>query len=515
MAVLDAAVIAAAKAARDAYLTTVDPNYMRAAPVVPAPGNGPPPAPPQRGANGAPPPPSHRPAQLLRPDLYGDTFFDTVFELLKGEKAILASASAVLDYAQWFNYFLTEARMAKNVPTRDIGCILAVVVDLGQLLQPSGRALARRSTFACPAALAPGFSGLLGSAPGGVPHAILDYLLNLGFVHYSPEAAGSARMWTEGPGVGGAKIEHYFGPTFGLKCALQQQPANRDLKDGFLFFYRGDSRDPKTVKDQAGAKCRADLKQWRDENGIDLPWHPWNATTSLSDRMWLRVGNADNDYYTVNSIAMDFHISCAYPMLKLGEIDPNLTGHPADWSDEKKLLLRKKTKRADVFTARNNKRKATEVVLVDRGRVYICAFPADTKLSPTTKLNTYPEQGVRTVPLEQIIAWFEIERYHNNDALRAAGKSKAELPVRALYESTTPGSTMTVKILNWGWMDVTNGGKNSLALANPAVLEQRLSSYVGMVFEIDHNRLIGLQTTFDPATKQKHWPVATNNSVRI
>jgi hypothetical protein len=179
-------------------------------------------------------------------------------------------------------------------------------------------------------------------------------------------------------------------------------------------------------------------------------------------------------------------------------VNTSLKGHITDWSHEERARLRA-TKKADFCLMKNRHSNKEEFVLCDTIRVYICLFKDDAMLSPTYTNNTYPELGVRTVELQQIIAWFQLERFHNNEGLRSNGGERS----KAYYESPGDGATMTIKVGKWDWMHSVEGGKAALGLADPSVLENRLNSLQGKVFEISHSQMLALaDKTFDVSSKK-------------
>ena len=207
------------------------------------------------------------------------------------------------------------------------------------------------------------------SSPQGVPLDVLTYLFEEGFADLQSVTAGLDKIDNAG-----SRLPD-FGAYFDLESATNAQAVQRDTTPNHLLFYRGDTREPATVVQHGGARCRAELAHWRKATHVDDPWHPWKDA-GRSGRMWVRKGSADNDYFTVNSVAMDFHIPCAYPMLRLSHIDKTLTGHVVDWSDAERARLRSSGK-ANFCRIRNNRTGQLEFALCDRTRVYVCVFRDD------------------------------------------------------------------------------------------------------------------------------------------
>lgn len=485
-AVLSPSVIEASNKARDVFLRAIDPGAF--------------PPPPRPTVGGAPPPPGPAAKRLMSGAYYGDSFFRMISEIITKQNTVLKTGTTTenLDYAGWFNYFFAEAK--KSAQPEAMGRILSVLFDLDSVLSRDNLKLVQKAGFTFPASLSTDFARMIAIDPAVVPFGVLDYLLNEGFETFPPVDAKSGGVDTGEGTVEDPKVSHVFGTDFDLQSATSTQPTDRHTTPNYLIFYRGDNRLPKMVIEHGGARCRADLAHWRKAAHVDEPWHPWKDAVT-SKKMWIRKGNADNDYFTVNSIGMDFHISCAYPMLRLSEIDKTLTGDIRDWTDAERARLRSSGK-ADFCLIQPAKGQQKEFALCDKTRVYLCAFKDDTLLSPTYTRNTYPEMGVRDVALNQIIAWVEIERFHHNADLRKSGSARPSI----CYDSTTEGSTMTIVVRDWGWMNGATGAKNVLAIANPAVFENRLNSFKGSSFEINHSRLLSRNSTTYIVSTRQHAP---------
>lgn len=502
-AVLPASLVNAANQARDRLLAVWDPVGSNPAPVMaqpPVTGQAPPLAP-----NGA------VKKGLFDVAMRGDTFFTRVEALFKPTDNLLQAddVAATWTYSRWVNYFFAQCKGAGTV--QDRGRIYTLLLDLEAQLRVSAtlkfgyRQLERDPAATLPAPLSASFAALVQNQPGQLPLDLLTYLLNLGFTSNNSVQASDVKMTSYG--VGGEDLNNTFGNAFGLQAAMKTTPGERDARDGWLLFYRGDSRAPAVVVQQGGATCRADLDFWRKDAQVDAEWHPWKKSLGHGGQMWLRNGDKDNDYFTVNSVGLHFHISCAYPMLKLSEVDKEMYGHVADWPPELWAKLRRSGK-ADIWRVNNRKTGQIEPVLVDRSRVYLCVFPGSTQLSATFREasggyggNSYPEAGVRNVPLNQIVAWVQIERFHGNNQLRRPPNQADR--VKMMYESTAISSTMTIKVESWGWLNPKEQGKNLLGLESPSTLAQRLQAMVGRCFEINHSCLISeTDTTYDPSSKK-------------
>jgi hypothetical protein len=368
------------------------------------------------------------------------------------------------------------------------GRIFSLVLDLNSLLDVSNSNLVL-GAHPPPYLLDPTFKGELDRNPS-VGFGILNYLLQLGF--YTPETSsmGGALM---APREGCDDVFHVFGPDFCLQSAMSNQATDRSFRGNRLFAYRGESRPPERVKEQDGVTCRADLVQWRKDSNVNKPWHPWNDTSDNLSRMWIRRGNGDNDFLTVNSIAMDFHIGCAYPMFHSNEIDPVFRGDINNWTPEMRMKLRASQRANFCLIAKSD---GNEVyVLFDIAYVYVYLLPETQAVSPTYTArqqgDRYPECGIRKVQLNSVIAWFKIQRFHVPPADdESYCHSTAADPV-----------AMTIRVQKCEWMHGPIAAKNALGLEDPGLLQSRMNSLVGKKFDIAHSRLVReTDTYFDPST---------------
>ena len=153
--------------------------------------------------------------------------------------------------------------------------------------------------------------------------------------------------------------------------------------------------------------------------------------------MWFRKGAADNDYFTLNSLAKDFHISCAYPMFRSYEIDQRLVGPVSGWDDVFRALLA--PKKVSIVTVYDRKTNSWQEVLSDESRVFACAISSETRAATTYQLNNYPESAVRNVHLEDMVGWIKVRRYH-----RPPGSTGEH------YDNTRVDPSMTIRVMTWG-----------------------------------------------------------------
>jgi len=90
--------------------------------------------------------------------------------------------------------------------------------------------------------------------------------------------------------------------------------------DGFLgtpeikVFWRCDGRDKANFLDRHAAEAAVDLVDRAADLNLSQPWNPYSAD-KVKNAMWLRKASADNDYYTIVSVAVDFKTSVPFPTL--------------------------------------------------------------------------------------------------------------------------------------------------------------------------------------------------------
>lgn len=405
-----------------------------------------------------------------------NSFFEMVWNLFKERgTALMATEGDAdhLDYGGWFNYFYAEGgkRITTDAERGRLLCsVFALkVADLGA---PKGKQLALPDDQA-PFRTSARFRTALLGQPAGLPRDVLDHLFKSGF-----------KVATT------VKATDFFSRDLAFKANTAAPAALRSSKGEYVFAYRGDTRDAKTVKQHQGAKCRAELDFWRTDNNIDARWHPWGggADDAVLRQMWFRMGAKDNDYFTLNSIAMDFHISCAYPMFRSFNWDQSLVGPVSGWTAKQRELLAGKAKGVKIVRAMNRKTGQVEEVLCDEGCIYVCTLVAGSDVAQTMALNGYPESGVRNIPLESMLAYVRIRRYHHPPGPHDH------------YDSTRASPTaMTIKTFSWAWVRTEDEARATLGCTADGMepVKAKLNNLMGKKFDISHTSLFD-SVTYDP-----------------
>jgi hypothetical protein len=374
-------------------------------------------------------------------------------------------AYAKYDYQAWFNYFYREAKqVSQGSDTFKLaaGQIFSLIFDLKVTGNGNGAKIG--PTHALPSPLSAAFASRLTNTGDPVPGHILEFLFKTGFQQATTTNAGS-----------------YLDKMLALHTNMNDGVAIRSRTDSFVFGYRGDSREIQTIKTQNGASCRADLDFWRRESHLDAHWHPWQGAQDWAN-MWFRRGSADNDYFTMNSIAKEFHIACAYPMFKAYEISQKLTGPADSWTDKQKQLIEAKK-----FKLRKVKHKASGkemLVPQDETRIFVCAFTSGRTAAKTYELANYPETAVRNVSLEDMIAYITVQRFHHFQT----GST--------FYESTSAQPSMTIRVKSWSWFREEEQIRAYLGCTQDGmkVISAKMNNLMSKMFDIDHNTYRGNAT---------------------
>lgn len=406
-----------------------------------------------------------------------------------------------LDYAGWFNYF--KAEVAAPTGSDEVyGRMLAMFYKLGDMLT-----IERKPNNKVDFAFNPRFNPtrtsdaiLRSIGTNALARAILDCLLREGF-----SAVGvNSKVGFENVSTAALDSEHFFGNLFGMRSAVATDAERSSLKDDMRFAFRGETRTVAVLKSHGGAKCRADLDSWRKDSNLTKPWHPWSGVHSNKshevNRIWIRNGSQDNDYYTANSIAMDFHVACSYPIFRMREIGKEYKHDVNAWSDDLRLKFRQKGRsllnKPNFCLIKPKNKMHDEFAVFDRTWVYVILLSKDSQVAATYQTGAdYPEAAVRDIPLTSYLACLEVERIHVfPNGLEYYESSKAN-PV-----------SMTCTVLSWNFVNGDRCAKTLAGVENVGALRGRLNSLVGKPFDINHRDLVTEsvdQTYFTVRTKKE------------
>lgn len=295
----------------------------------------------------------------------------------------------------WFEYFWKEARSVKGQAgnTKALAEVANMIfykdrVGLGQI-KLSLRDDAKTWT----------------GASGALWRDALTRLLKIGFRAVPREgvvptgAAGLAIL-------ADAKTHHIGGRQFGEEVRSWKEIIR---PDSIPVYWRSETRPLKQILAQNGTKRQVDVATIARDLGMTNDWHPF-SNPELNKYMWYRLGNADNDYYTVISVATDFNTACGFPKIDERRVYFFPACDPEGWTA------------ADARRFRANLGKATvngqtKVVLITRTTAYMLVHYGsmlDTQGAAKTQgKESFAEMGVEHIPLENIFAVFPMRRVHH------------------------------------------------------------------------------------------------------
>ena len=187
------------------------------------------------------------------------------------------------DFAWWFNYMWSEARVADMASRAAVLCWAEKRQGRDPVTKAGGD---------------PQLEEIAKRFEGHDDKAILEVLLSLGFLGLS--TADTKKVADLSEGEQGEKSEYF-------KVEL---PALAQTG----LVYRSDSRAPDTIRSHGGSKARSHLSADKlAEVGLDQNWNPFSAPARLK-QFWLRLGMVDNDLQTVVSLAVDPRDAVKFPL---------------------------------------------------------------------------------------------------------------------------------------------------------------------------------------------------------
>lgn len=159
--------------------------------------------------------------------------------------------------------------------------------------------------------------------------------------------------------------------------------------------FRGDTRDPDTLAshDNGAFVPKAQSPYQIGKYNLDKRWHPF-FDAQVRNTMYWREGQADNDLFTVVSIAKDVATSTKFPLLNDAPPDLNVIPNGAKVTVLNKLK-QKETKQLTVSTM------YSYMVIADEGY--------NTEEFQKSK---FPEIGVAKIPAENFLASLDVLRIH-------------------------------------------------------------------------------------------------------
>lgn len=236
---------------------------------------------------------------------------------------------------------------------------------------------------------------------------LLTRLLYLGF-----RCMDRTQVVSSGPNlppVNGVATEHLSLQREFFRYIEQKKDGEPRFDDKIEIYYRSETRDIATILSHQGTRRQIDVAFLAKTMNMSAPWHPFSVK-EISDKMWFRRGNADNDYFTVISVAKDFETCLAFPKIDERRVYVFPPEPVEQWLPQQLDLFRKNLA---LVRLRDGSKK---VVVVTQTTAYMCVAAGavlDTVRAGGTGGESFPEQGLADIPLDHIFAAFPVHRYHH------------------------------------------------------------------------------------------------------
>jgi hypothetical protein len=236
---------------------------------------------------------------------------------------------------------------------------------------------------------------------------MMTQLLHIGFRRVDPKEA--VQTGSQGPPVPQVAAHHLM-----LQSNLTQVMPRKYTPETEIFW-RSESRTMERIIEQQGTKRQSDVSFIAKDMNMAAPWHPY-SDADINRYMWFRLGQGDNDYYTVISVATDFETALSFPKID----EARVYGFPKkkldDWTQDE--IQRHQKSMALVSLVDGTQR----IMLATQTTAYMCVACGriiDTRTAGghmdevSKKLVGFPEKGVSEIPLDQIFAILPITRIHH------------------------------------------------------------------------------------------------------
>ncbi|HEY7878914.1 MAG TPA: hypothetical protein VIC55_11835 [Gemmatimonadaceae bacterium] len=211
------------------------------------------------------------------------------------------------------------------------------------------------------------------------------------------------------PPVNGVATEHLGLQREFFRYIEAKKEGEPRFDDKVEVYYRSETRDIGTIVSHQGTRRQIDVGFLAKSMNMSADWHPFSVA-EIKDKMWFRRGNADNDYFTVISVAKDFETCLAFPKIDEQRVYSFPTEPIEQWKPQQLDYYRK-----NLATVRLSD-GSTKVVVVTQTTAYMCAATGavlDTVRAGGAGGESFPEQGLADIPLDQIFAAFPVNRYHH------------------------------------------------------------------------------------------------------
>ena len=245
------------------------------------------------------------------------------------------------------------------------------------------------------------------TANPGAWKQMLTQLLHIGFRRVDPKE--TVQTTPQGPPVPQVAAHHLM-----LRTDLAPLLPSKYTPETEIFW-RSESRTLERILEQQGTKRQSDVAFLAKDMNMSAPWHPY-SDPDINKYMWFRLGQGDNDYYTVISVATDFETALAFPKID----EARIYGFPKrsldEWTQDEVQRHHKnlaKVTHTDGSEHIMLATKTTAYMCVAAGRI-IDTRTAGGKIDEVSKkLVGFPEKGVSEIPLDQIFALLPVTRIHH------------------------------------------------------------------------------------------------------
>jgi ribosomal protein S27E len=236
---------------------------------------------------------------------------------------------------------------------------------------------------------------------------VMTELLRIGFRKVDP--AESTTNGPQAPAVEDKAAHHLM-----LQAKFAPYMPNK-LTPQTEIFWRSESRSIERIVAQGGTKRQADVACIAKDMNISAPWHPFSEPT-VKRYMWFRLGQGDNDYYTVISVATDFETALAFPKID----EARIYGFPPkpieQWSRDEVQMHRANLALVSLQDGNQKVMLATSTtayMCVACGRVIDTRSAGGKVDEISKKVVGFPEKGVSEISLDQIFAYLPMTRIHH------------------------------------------------------------------------------------------------------
>lgn len=300
--------------------------------------------------------------------------------------------------AWWFEYFWAEAAMAGDSTEK---LKLAEIANLVFEKTPDDR---------LPYRLRPEFDTVKFTDQNAFHEKwreVLTQLLYLGF--RMMERKQVVKPGANLPPIKGLATEHLALARQFYRYIEEKKQGEPRFDDKIEIYYRSETRRIEDILLHKGTRRQIDVDSIAKSMNMTKKWHPFSKP-EISNAMWFRRGNADNDYFTVISVAKDFETCLAFPKIDEQRVYHFPQEDVEDWPPNQLDYHRNSLAVVRLMDG------TAKPVVATSTTAYMCVAAGavlDTVQAGGQAGESFPEQGLADIPLDHIFAAFPIRRYHH------------------------------------------------------------------------------------------------------